>query len=169
MTDEQRRGHDALTQAMRTGVDLVALLNAHRGPFNALLGLQFVAASTDEVVATLEVLPAHHQPYGLVHGGIYCAMAETLASVGAAINAAARGQSTVGLENTTSFMRAVRAGTLTGTASPLARGRRSQVWEVAIRDDEGRLAAQGRVRLLNLDGGSAVAGEVVAVKTAAEG
>lgn len=139
---------------------IVAELNAIRGGFNETIGLRFIRASYDEVVAEIELGPQHRQPYGLVHGGVYAAMVETLASVGAAINLGALRLHTVGLDNTTSFLRAVRAGTLTGTARPLARGRRTQVWEVGITHD-GDLVATGRVRLLGLEQGATMAGETV--------
>ncbi|MEQ9324060.1 MAG: PaaI family thioesterase, partial [Polyangiaceae bacterium] len=74
-------------------------------------------------------------------------------------------RSAVGLENATTFLKAVRDGTLTGRATPLTRGRRTQVWEVRVTDDDDRLVAQGRVRMLCLEGGAEVAGETVAVKT----
>lgn len=137
-------------------------LNAMRGGFNELLGLHFLSVSLDEVVAELELGPAHHQPYGLVHGGVYSSMIETLASVGAALNLSALGLHTVGLDNHTSFLRAVRSGTLVGRALPLARGRRTQVWEVNI-THEAKLVASGRVRLLGIEQGTSLAGEVVSV------
>ena len=143
--------------------DIVEQLNRTRGGFNETVGLRFVSAAYDEVVGEIDVAPLHHQPYGLVHGGVYAAMIETLASVGAALNEAPRGQHTVGLENATSFMRAVRSGVLRGTAVPLTRGRRSHVWQVTLRDDAERLVATGRVRMLCLPHGDAIAGETVAV------
>jgi 1,4-dihydroxy-2-naphthoyl-CoA hydrolase len=140
--------------------DLVAELNAIRGGFNQALGLRFVSADYDEVVAEIELGPEHLQPYGLVHGGVYAAMVETLASVGAALNLGVLGLHTVGLDNNTSFLKAVRTGTLRGTARPLARGRRTQVWEVSITCED-QLVAAGRVRLLGVEHGAVVAGESV--------
>lgn len=145
--------------------NIVDELNRRRGGFNDMLDLRFVSASYEEVVAEVPVTPSLHQPYGLVHGGVYSAMIETLASVGAALNAAANGRTAVGLENATTFLKAVRDGTLTGRATPLTRGRRTQVWEVRVTDDDDRLVAHGRVRMLCLEGGAQVAGETVAVKT----
>lgn len=145
--------------------NVVEVLNATRGGFNTLIGLQFTQVSYDEVCAEIPVSPDLHQPYGLVHGGIYSTMIETLASVGAAMTAMPRGQTTVGLENSTSFLKAVRDGTLHGRATPLTRGRRTQVWEVSIRDDDDRLVATGRVRMICLEGGAAVAGETVGLKS----
>ncbi len=140
------------------------MLNAARGGFEVSLGLVFTRASIDEVACEVPVGPNLLQPYGLVHGGVYASIVETLASVGAALSAMPRGQTAVGLENTTSFLRAVRQGTLIGVARPLHRGRTTQVWEVEIRGDDGKVAATGRVRMLCLEAGTAVAGETVALK-----
>ena len=118
------------------------------------LGLVCLRASADEVVGEVEVGPEHLQPYGLVHGGVYASILETLASVGAAIAAHPRGQSVVGLENHTTFLRAVRSGRLRATVTPLARGRRTHVWQGTIVDDAAKIAATGSVRLLCLEPGT---------------
>ena len=115
------------------------------------MGISILKATPDEVTCEWEVTERHHQPDGIVHGGVHCGVIETLASIGAAVVALPRGQRVVGLENSTSFVRAVRSGKLTGTARPVTRGRTTQVWEAWIRDPEGNLVAQGRVRLLCLD------------------
>jgi len=104
-----------------------------------------------EVTCEWEVSDRHQQAYGIVHGGVHCGVIETLASVGAALVAHPRGQRVVGLENSTSFIRAVRAGTLRGVARPVTRGRSSQLWEAWIRDEKEQFVAQGRVRLLCVD------------------
>ncbi len=135
-------------------------LNRRRGGFNETLGLRFTAASYEEVIAEVEVSEALHQPYGLVHGGVYASMIETLTSVGAALNLATVGRHCVGLENHSSFLKAVREGTLVGRAVPLSRGRRSQVWEATIHCND-TLVASGRVRLLGIEQGRAMAGEVI--------
>lgn len=143
--------------------NLVDVLNSTLGGFNALIGLRFTSANYEKVCAEVPVTSELHQPYGLVHGGVYSSMIETLASVGAAVNAMPKGQSTVGLENTTSFLRAVRSGTLYGEAIPLTRGKRTHVWEVTIRDDDKRIVATGRVRMICLEQGASVAGKTVAL------
>lgn len=144
--------------------DFAEMINAaHTSGWADAMGLRFVHATRDEVTAELEIAPQHRQPYGIVHGGVHAGIIETLASVGAALDAGAFGKHVVGLENHTSFLRAVRSGKLSAVATPLTRGRRSQVWEVAVRDGEGRLAATGRVRLLVLDPGAEVAGEQVSI------
>lgn len=139
------------------------VMNQSMGGFNRALGLEFTRATADEVTAELTVAPHLLQPYGLVHGGVYSAMIETLASTGAAINAMAAGMSVVGLENTTSFLRAVRSGKLHAVAKPLLKGRRSHVWEVKVTDDAGKLCATGRVRLICLEAGAAIAGKTAGV------
>lgn len=114
------------------------------------MGITILTATTEEVTCELEVTEKHHQGYGIVHGGVHCGIVETLASLGAALVARPRGQRVVGLENNTSFIRAVRSGRLHAVAKPVTRGRSSQVWEAWVRDEEERLVAQGRVRLLCL-------------------
>lgn len=128
------------------------------------MGVHFVRANPDEVTAELEIGPQHHQGYGIVHGGVYSGLIETVCSVGAALWAGRAGQSVVGLENTTSFLHAVREGKLSVTARPLMRGRRTQVWEATVTDNKGRTVAAGKVRLISLDAGAALAGETVKVK-----
>ena len=118
----------------------------------------------DEVIADIEIGPHHHQAYGIVHGGVYSSLIETVASVGAALVALPRSQSVVGLENHTSFLNAVREGKLRATARPFMRGRRTQVWEATVTDAEGRSVASGRVRFLALEAAASLAGEKVTVK-----
>ena len=120
------------------------------------MGIVILTASADEVTCEWEVAEKHYQGYGIVHGGVHSGVIETLASVGAAMVAHPRGQRVVGLENNTSFIRAVRSGKLHAVARPVTRGRSSQVWEAWIRDDKEQLVAQGRVRLLCLDENTAL-------------
>jgi len=115
------------------------------------MGITILKATADEVSCEWEVTETHHQGYGIVHGGVYCGVVETLASIGAAVVAHPRGQRVAGLENSTSFIRAVRSGRLHAVARPVTRGRLSQVWEAWVRDEDERLVAQGRVRLLCFD------------------
>ena len=123
------------------------------------MGLHFVEATAERVVATIDIDERHHQGYGIVHGGVYSGIIETLASVGAHLFASQTGRAVAGLENHTSFIRAIREGHLTATATPITRGRRSQVWECSIADDAGRLVATGRVRLHSFEPGEKIAGE----------
>ena len=146
--------------------DFAEQMNAmHADGWAHAMGLKITRATRDGVTAELVVGPQHRQPYGIVHGGVHAGIVETIASIGAAIDALAHGRSVVGLENSTSFLRAVREGKLIATARPLTRGQRSQVWEGEVRDEQGRLVATGRVRLLVLEQGTSVAGEQVGVKS----
>ena len=99
----------------------VADVHAFDGWANAA-GVRFVRASRDEVVAESTIEARHLQPYGIVHGGVYCTIVETLASTGAALDAMRHGLSVVGLDNHTSFVRATGPGKVTATARPITRG-----------------------------------------------
>lgn len=117
--------------------------------FDKVLGLQILSATEDEVVGRFEVRPELLQPYGLLHGGVLCSVVETLGSVAGAVWFGDRGN-VVGTSNHTNFLRAVRAGVLTGTATPIHRGRTQQLWTVDIRDEQDRLVAKGDLRVANL-------------------
>jgi len=126
------------------------------------MGITVTHASTDEVRAELTIGPEHLQGYGIVHGGVHCGLIESLASIGAALVALPRNQTVVGLENNTSFVRAVRSGArLHAVATPVTRGRRTQVWESRVLDEQERVVAAGRVRLLCLEQEQMLAGEQV--------
>lgn len=127
------------------------MLNEHASGWAKATGLCMTRASPDEVCLEWVVTAEQLQPFGLVHGGVYCGVVETVCSVGALLAAAARGftGTVVGVENHTSFIRAARTGaTLRARATPLTRGRSTQVWQAEILDASERLMATGRVRLL---------------------
>ena len=115
----------------------------------ATLGLELGEISADRATLTLPITERLHQPQGIVHGGVYCAIVETLASLGAAEWFGERGN-VVGVANHTDFLRATRTGTLHGVATPIHRGRTQQLWLVEITDDAGRAIARGQVRLANI-------------------
>lgn len=117
--------------------------------FDALLGLQIVSATEDEVVGRFEVRPELLQPYGLLHGGVLCSVVETVGSVAGATWFGERGR-VVGTSNHTNFLRAVREGVLTARATPIHRGRTQQLWTIDITDEQDRLVAKGELRLANL-------------------
>ena len=136
--------------------DLAAAFNASNAGFARAMGFRFVMATQDEVILEWTTAEQHLQPYGIVHGGVHCGVVETVCSIGAGVAARARGHKggVVGLENHTSFIRAVNAGSvLRARAVPVTRGRTTQVWEAKITDAEGRLVAQGSVRLLCVNEG----------------
>ena len=124
-------------------------LDAINAGLNETLGFELLEAGADRVVLGWRVGPQHLQPYGIVHGGVYCAAIETAASVGAALWFDERGK-VVGVNNNTNFLRAAREGRLTATATPLHRGRSQQLWQVEITDEAGKVTARGEVRLQNL-------------------
>lgn len=145
--------------------DFAAAINSRLDGWNGAMGLHFLRATADEVTAELEIGPQHRQAYGIVHGGVYSGIVETVSSVAAALWARRHNRTVVGVENHTSFLNAVREGKLTVTSRPLMRGRRTQVWQATVTDSTGRMAAEGTVRLLSLDAGAALAGEEVRVKS----
>jgi len=123
------------------------------GTFVEYLGLDFREVGADRVVATWTAGPKHHQPFGIVHGGVHCSVVETLGSFGATYWLMARDpQATaVGVNNSTDFFRAVTEGAMTSTGVPLHQGRLQQLWLVETRSDvDDRLVARGQVRLQNL-------------------
>jgi uncharacterized protein (TIGR00369 family) len=123
------------------------------GGFNKVLGLVIDDYSGDAVRGHLVVHQDLLQPYGIVHGGVYSALAETTASVGAAMWHMGRtpGGRTVGMSNSTNFLRPVHEGTkITVVATPVHRGRTVQLWQVDMTDESDRLVARGEVRLANL-------------------
>jgi uncharacterized protein (TIGR00369 family) len=116
---------------------------------NGALGFELDEAGPDRVVLSMTVAAQHLQPYGIVHGGTYCAMVEASASIGAAVWFGDRGK-VVGVSNHTNFLRATGAGRAIATATPIHRGRSQQLWLVEVTDADGRALARGEVRLQNL-------------------
>ena len=130
--------------------DVIERIRAHSGiGFGGNIGIEYTEVTPDRVVVTVDVKPHLHQPYGIVHGGVYCAIVEEVASVAGAVWLGGEGK-VVGVNNSTDFLRAVTEGTLTATGTPVHRGRSQQLWRVEITDDQGRMAAVGQVRLANL-------------------
>jgi len=125
----------------------------YAGPFVEHLGLRLDEVSGGRVVASWTAGERHHQPYGIVHGGVHASVVETLGSVGSAAWASehlAEGTKVVGVHNSTDFFRAVSDGDLTSTGTPVHQGRSQQLWVVETRDAQGRLVARGQLRVQNL-------------------
>jgi 1,4-dihydroxy-2-naphthoyl-CoA hydrolase len=120
------------------------------------LGLSIDEITADRLICHWTVQPTQWQPYGITHGGVYCTVVETVASIAGSLWLGAEGQ-VVGVSNHTDFLRAVREGDLTATGTPIHRGRLQQLWLVEIRDDRDRLVARGQVRLQNLRAEDALA------------
>lgn len=122
-------------------------------PFDRELGLVYTELGPNGVRAQLEVKPTLTQPMGIVHGGVWCAMIESMASVSAYLWLSEKGSgNVVGVNNNTDFLRAITEGTAYGVSEPIHRGRSQQLWLVTIRDSGERLIARGQVRLQNLGG-----------------
>jgi 1,4-dihydroxy-2-naphthoyl-CoA hydrolase len=133
----------------RTAHDPATVTTLNDTGFGTALGLEFTDVTADLVRARWTVTSNQHQPYGIVHGGVYCAVIETVASMAGAVWFGDRGN-VVGVNNNTDFLRATREGTLTAVATPVHRGRTQQLWRVAITDEQDRAVAQGQVRLANI-------------------
>lgn len=116
-----------------------------------LSGIELTEATPDFAAGSVVITENHQQPYGVVHGGLYCTLSETLASTGAALWALDQGMAgAVGVSNKTDFLRPTTGGILTGEATPIHRGKSQQLWQVNITRDDGKLAAQSQVRLQNV-------------------
>ncbi len=111
------------------------------------LGFKIGDVSEDHATGSFEVVDAVRQPLGIVHGGAYAAMAETLASATTFMFVREGGEIAVGQSNLTSFLRPVASGTVHAEARRRHRGRTSWVWEVDFTDDDGRLCATSRITM----------------------
>jgi 1,4-dihydroxy-2-naphthoyl-CoA hydrolase len=116
-----------------------------------LLDIQFDETSATRVTGSVAADERHHQPWGLVHGGLYTAAIETFATTGAYQAVKDRGQGAVGVTNITDFIRPHVSGRLRVVATAVHQGRTQQLWQVElIRADDGKLVARGQVRLQNV-------------------
>ena len=113
--------------------------------FDGLYGLEILAISEDEVTAQVPVRDELKQPAGLVHGGVFASIAESIASIGTWKAVHPDGFIAQGLSNQTSFLRPILDGTIHAVARRRHRGRTTWVWEVDISDDQGRLCALVRM------------------------
>jgi 1,4-dihydroxy-2-naphthoyl-CoA hydrolase len=119
------------------------------------LDIRFTEVGDDYLVATMPVDARTHQPFGLLHGGASVVLAESLGSSGANCCLDMEAEYAVGLEINANHLRAVRSGQVTGTARPIHIGRRTQVWEIRIEDEAGRLACISRLTLAVMPKGPA--------------
>jgi uncharacterized protein (TIGR00369 family) len=124
-----------------------------RNRWNEALGLVVDEVTDDLVRAHLDAGPQHQQPYGVLHGGVWCSIVEEAASIGAGMRSLGRdGRGVLGVSNQTDFLRSHGEGRLDVEARPLHAGRTAQLWEVRItRVGDGRLVARGQVRFHVLD------------------
>ena len=119
--------------------------------FDTELGLTYLELTPDGGRAQLTIHDKLLQPWGIVHGGVYCSIVESLASVSGHIWLSENGGGTVvGVNNNTDFLRAIASGTVTAVSTPIHRGRRQQLWLITIADENDKLVARGQVRLQNI-------------------
>jgi 1,4-dihydroxy-2-naphthoyl-CoA hydrolase len=119
--------------------------------FDNELGLEFIELTPDGGKAQLQIHDKLLQPWGIVHGGVYCSIIESLASVCGSVWLGEHGGGTVvGVNNNTDFLRAISSGTVSAVSAPIHRGRRQQLWLITITDDNDRVVARGQVRLQNI-------------------
>jgi 1,4-dihydroxy-2-naphthoyl-CoA hydrolase len=119
--------------------------------FDSEIGLNYIELTPDGGRARLDIHDKLLQMAGIVHGGVYCSIIESVASVSGGVWLAENGGGTVvGVNNNTDFLRAISAGTVTAVSTPIHRGRRQQLWLVTITDDDDRVVARGQVRLQNI-------------------
>ncbi|GAC1442118.1 MAG: hotdog fold thioesterase [Solirubrobacteraceae bacterium] len=115
--------------------------------FDALIGLELQESSPELMRATVPVREKIKQPFGLVHGGLYATVAETLASLGTALAVLPDGKHAMGMSNNTTFLRPITSGTVHAEGRPRHRGRTTWVWDVDFLNDDGRLCASSRVTI----------------------
>jgi 1,4-dihydroxy-2-naphthoyl-CoA hydrolase len=116
------------------------------GTFDGLYGLEFLELNAEVVRGRVPVVDKVKQPAGLVHGGVYASIAESMASWGTGVGAP-EGSAVMGLSNQTSFLRPITSGTIHAIARIRHRGRTTCVWEVEITDDDERLCALVRMTI----------------------
>ena len=124
--------------------DLEAINAASEGRANDVLGIHITDIGDDFVRAELQVERRTHQPFGLLHGGVSCVLAETLGSVAGSL-ACDEGYTIVGVDINATHMNAVRSGKVIGTARPLKLGRRMQFWAIDIVTEDGRPVCAARL------------------------
>jgi len=136
------------TPTASPGFDVTSLDSS--GAFVKNAGLVLDAIGESEVAGHIDLTPAHHTPWGIVHGGVYATAVESAASIGATAAVVERGQVAVGLTNTTHFLRSLTDGRVDVNAAALYQGRTHQLWWVDVTDESGDLIAHGEVRLQNI-------------------
>jgi len=121
---------------------------SERDAWGKALGIEFLEVTPERVRARLEAGAQHHQPYGVLHGGVYCSIVEAVASYGAGYAALASGQvGVLGVSNSTDFFRSHSSGELQAVGRPVHAGRSAHVWSVDVtRAQDGKLVARGQVR-----------------------
>lgn len=128
-------------------IDLDRIHASRRGTLVEHLDIRITEVGDDWLRGTMPVDARTHQPFGLLHGGASVALAETLGSMAANLTLDSAREMAVGLDINANHVRAVTEGLVTGTARVLHRGRTTQVWEIRIEDDAGRLVCISRLTM----------------------
>ncbi len=128
----------------KTEPDIDAINAASAGSASDVLGIVVTEIGDDFIRAELEVGPRTHQPFGLLHGGVSCVLAESLGSVAATLTCD-EGYTIVGVDINATHMNGVRSGKIIGTARPLKIGRRMQFWAIDIETEDGRPVCAARL------------------------
>jgi len=115
--------------------------------FAESIGTEWIDFDPDNARARIAVEPRHLQPYGIVHGGVYATLAESICSAATAIAVREDGMVAMGQANDTTFLRPIGEGTITATARTRHRGRTTWIWDVEMADDEGRVCALSRMTI----------------------
>jgi uncharacterized protein (TIGR00369 family) len=115
--------------------------------FDRLYGLELLSVSETRVTGRVAVRAEIKQPAGLVHGGIYASIAESLASLATHVAVAGQGEMAMGMSNSTSFLRPVTEGTVHATGVRIHRGRTTWIWDVTFTDDHDRVCAVTRMTI----------------------
>jgi 1,4-dihydroxy-2-naphthoyl-CoA hydrolase len=111
------------------------------------IGVEWLSLDPDDARARIAVEPRHLQPFGIVHGGVFAALAESLTSAATYGTVREDGMVAMGQANDTTFLRPIGDGYINAAATPRHRGRTTWVWDVEITDDEGRVCALARVTI----------------------
>ena len=115
------------------------------------LGLCLDEVTGSQMLAHIDLGPRHRTPWGVVHGGVYATIVESVGSIGASVAVREQGQFAVGVHNATDFVRSMTGGRVDVVGTPIQQGRVQQLWEITVtRADDGKLVAQGRLRLQNV-------------------
>ncbi len=132
--------------------DVVTRLNNMRtGTVLDPLGITFVEANKERVVARMPIGPNHRQAVGYLHGGVSVVLAETIASIASVLHIDSERQMAFGLEINANHLRPKREGILTGTATPIHLGRSTHVWDIKISDENDRLICISRCTVAIVD------------------
>jgi 1,4-dihydroxy-2-naphthoyl-CoA hydrolase len=136
-----------------SGDEMLAQMNGPMrvGTMLEALDIIFTRADRDHITATMPVGPQTRQPFGFLHGGASVALAESLASVGTFLNIDPVRQSAFGLEINANHLRSRREGLVIGEARPLHKGRTNMIWDIKIRDEEGKLICVSRCTVAIVD------------------